>query len=211
MAPCTEATIVWGFSDRLMLIPDSGFQIQDSGFKRRAVGYKRFEELPVWQASIELALATYAATVQPAFRRQRSLRDQLERAALSVSNNIAEGFERGTNQELLTFLYISRGPAGEVRSMLCLLERMPAFSDLESEILNLKSRTESISRQLGAWIRTLRDSDLKGQRYVTEKTRRATQARQEREEFLKKLEQIRKGSAPGTGGLGTGGLGTEKT
>jgi four helix bundle protein len=137
-------------------------------------------------------------SAQPAFRRQRSLRDQLERAALSVSNNIAEGFERGTNQELLTFLYIARGSAGETRSMLCLLERMPVFRDLESEILNLKSSVESVSRQLGAWIRTLRNSELKGQRYVTEKTRRVTQARQEREEFLRKLEQIRKGREPGT-------------
>jgi four helix bundle protein len=189
---------VCDFSDRLALIADSRFQIQDSTFKRRAVRYERFEQLPVWQASVELALATYGMSAQPAFRRQRSLRDQMERAAVSVSNNIAEGFERGTNQELLTFLYISRGSAGEVRSMLCLLERMPAFGNLESEILNLKSRAESISRQLGAWIRTLRDSEMKGQRYVTEKTRRATQARQEREEFLRKFEQIRKGGAPGT-------------
>jgi four helix bundle protein len=172
------------------------------------MGYKRFEELPVWQASIELALATYAMTAQPAFRRQRSLRDQLERAALSVSNNIAEGFERGTNQELLTFLYISRGSAGEVRSMLCLIERMPAFRDLESGILNSKSSVEGVSRQLGAWIRTLRDSDMKGERYVTERTRRATQACQEREEFLKKLEQIRKGGSAGTSSAGTGGPGT---
>lgn len=160
--------------------------------------YERFEQLPAWQGSIDLAVQTYAMTSKPAFRGQRSLRDQMERAAVSVSNNIAEGFERGTNQELLSFLYISRGSAGEVRSMLCLLERMPVFRDLESEILNLKSTVESISRQLGAWIRTLRDSELKGQRYVTEKTRRATQARQEREDFLRKLEQIRKGVAPGT-------------
>ncbi|MGC9995994.1 MAG: four helix bundle protein [Terriglobia bacterium] len=168
--------------------------------------YKRFEELPVWQASIELALAAYAITVQPAFRRQRSLRDQFERAVLSVSNNIAEGFERGTNQELLTFLYISRGSAGEVRSMLCLIQRMPDFRDLESGILNLKSSIESISRQLGAWIRTLRDTDLKGQRYVTEKTRRMDQARQQREEFLKKLERIRKegGSAADSSGTASG-------
>jgi len=168
--------------------------------------YKRFEELPVWQASIELALAAYAITVQPAFRRQRSLRDQFERAVLSVSNNIAEGFERGTNQELLTFLYISRGSAGEVRSMLCLIQRMPDFRDLESGILNLKSSIESISRQLGAWIRSLRDSELKGQRYVNEKTRRADKARQEREEFLKKLERIRKegGSAADSSGTASG-------
>ena len=57
----------------------------------------------------------------------------------------------------------------------------------------MKSSVESISRQLGAWIRSIRDSELKGQRYVSEKTRRADKARQEREEFLKKLEQIRKG------------------
>jgi len=163
------------------------------------MGYKRFEELPVWQASLELALATHAMTAQPVFRRQRSLRDQLERAVLSMSNNIAEGFERGTNQELLKFLYIARGSAGETRSMLCLLERMPSFANLESGILNLKSNVESISRQLGAWIRSLRDSELKGQRYVSEKTRRADKARQEREEFLKKLEQIRRGGSVATG------------
>ena len=59
--------------------------------------YERFEQLPVWLASIELAVEIYAMTGKPAFRRQRSLRDQMERAAVSVSNNIAEGFERGTN------------------------------------------------------------------------------------------------------------------
>ncbi len=89
----------------------------------------------------------YALTEKPAFKTRYSLRDQLERAAVSVSNNIAEGFERGTNQELLTFLYIARGSVGEVRSMLCLLRRIPAFCDLESEILNLKSRAESASKQ----------------------------------------------------------------
>ncbi len=161
--------------------------------------YERFEQLPVWQAGIDLAVQIYAMTAMPVFRRQRSLRDQIERAAVSVSNNIAEGFERGTNQELLAFLYISRGSAGEVRSMLCLVERLPAFRDLESQILNLKSRAESISKQLGAWIRSLQDSDLKGQRYVTEKTRRATVARRDREKFLNKLERIRKGDSPPTG------------
>ena len=158
--------------------------------------YERFEQLPVWQAGIDLAVQTYGMTSKPAFRSQRSLRDQIERAAVSVSNNIAEGFERGTKQELLTFLYIARGSAGEVRSMLCLLERIPAFRDLESDILNLKSKAESISKQLGAWIRSLQDSGMKGQRYVTEKTRQAAQTRRERDEFLEKLDQIRKGDMP---------------
>lgn len=157
--------------------------------------YERFEQLPVWQAAIDLAAAVYALTEMPPFRGRSSLRDQIERAAVSVSNNIAEGFERGSKQELLTFLYIARGSAGEVRSMLCLLEKIPAFADLESGILNLKSCVESISKQLGAWIRTLRDSDLKGERYVTENMRRADMARRDRDEFLQELEQIRNGGA----------------
>jgi len=155
--------------------------------------YERFEELPVWQAAIELAAAVYAMTDKPAFAKRHSLRDQIERASVSVSNNIAEGFERGTKEELLTFLYIARGSAGEVRSMLCLLEKIPLFSDLESDILNLKSKAESISKQLGAWIRSLRDSNHKGERYVNEKTRRVEQTSGDRKEFLEKLEQIRRG------------------
>lgn len=151
--------------------------------------YERFEQLPVWQAAIDLAAAVYAMTETPPFRRRYSLRDQIERAAVSVSNNIAEGFERGTKQELLTCLYIACGSAGEVRSMLCLPQKIPLFADpesgidLESCILNLKSKAESISKQLGAWVRTLRDSDLKGERSVSEKTRRADEAARERREF----------------------------
>jgi four helix bundle protein len=102
--------------------------------------YNRFEELPVWQAAIRLGVDVYALTANRLFLRQRSLRDQIERAAVSVSNNIAEGFERGTTQELLGFLYIARGSAGEVRWMLCLLERLPAFANLKSEISNLNSK-----------------------------------------------------------------------
>src|SRR5215510_7070357 len=101
--------------------------------------YERFEDLPVWKDAIELAVQVYALTADDAFKGQASLRDQLERAAVSVSNNIAEGFERGTTQELITFLYIARGSAGEVRSMLLLLIHMPKFSNLKSQISNLRS------------------------------------------------------------------------
>ncbi|MGH9453590.1 MAG: four helix bundle protein [Terriglobia bacterium] len=112
--------------------------------------YHRFEQLPVWQATVDLAVKIYELTAGPEFKGRYSLRDQIERAAVSVSNNIAEGFERGTNPELLTFLYSARGSTGEVRSMLCLLERIPALRNLESGIGNLKQQTESISKQLGA-------------------------------------------------------------
>ena len=146
--------------------------------------YDRFEQLPVWNAAIDLSVSIHALTARPAFRRRYSLRDQLERAAVSVGNNIAEGFERGTTQELLTFLYIARGSAGEVRSMLCLLERLPGFADLKSEIPNLKSSAEGVSRQLRAWADSLQNSEIKGQRYLTDKSRRTVETRRKREDFL---------------------------
>ncbi len=74
--------------------------------------------------------------------------------------------------------------------MLCLLERLSVFADLKSEISNLKSQAESISRQLRAWAESLQDSKIKGQRYLTEKTRRAAQSAREREEFLQRLKDI---------------------
>lgn len=154
--------------------------------------YERFEDLPVWKAAIELAENIYALTEKAQFRRKYSLRDQIERAAVSVSNNIAEGFERGTTQELLTFLYIARGSAGEVRSMLCFVERLAAFNDLKSEISDLKSRAESISRQLRAWADSLQNSEIKGQRYLNEKGRRIDKSKKEREEFLSTLKNYQK-------------------
>ena len=153
--------------------------------------YSRFEDLPVWIDAIELAVQVYHFNGQPNFKGRYSLKDQIERAAVSVSNNIAEGFERGTTQELLTFLYIARGSCGEVRSMLCLLERLPHFQNLKSEISELKSKAESVSRQLRAWADSLQNSDIRGQRYLTEKTRSKASEAREREEFLKELEEIR--------------------
>ena len=153
--------------------------------------YQRFEDLPVWNEAINLAVKIYDLTSAPEFRSRYSLRDQLERAAVSVSNNIAEGFERGTNNELLAFIYIARGSAGEVRSMLCLLERIPAFRSLANDIAALKKMAENCSRQLRAWAGSLQNSDFKGERHVTQRMKRARQAAREREEFLKELAEIR--------------------
>ena len=157
--------------------------------------YNRFEELPVWKDAIELAVRVFQLTTRTSFRRYRSIRDQIERAAMSVSNNIAEGFERGTTKETLTFLYIARGSCGETRSILCLGERLPDISNgsanLRSEISDLKSKSESVSRQLRAWANSLQNTEIRGQRYLTEKSRRLSQQAREREEFLKELEEIR--------------------
>lgn len=152
--------------------------------------YKRFEDLPVWQDAAGLARRMYEFTALEPFRRHPGLRDQLERAALSISNNIAEGFERGTTNELLGFLYIARGSAGEVRSMLRVLEGWKAFGDLKSHISDLTGRSEKISRQIYGWIENLKNSDISGQRHLDEKSKASYTGRKDREAFLEELRRI---------------------
>ena len=110
--------------------------------------YETFEDLPVWQKAAELYdLADDFLDHAPA-RLRPSFRDQLERAVVSVSNNIAEGFERGTTAELLQFIYIARGSAGEVRSMLSLLLRRRWAADFKSEISNFKFQISNLRLRL---------------------------------------------------------------
>ncbi|MFC7339130.1 four helix bundle protein [Haloferula chungangensis] len=133
--------------------------------------YERFEDLPVWQAAIQLVEGCEDFLIAAKDKITFSKRDQLDRCSLSVSNNIAEGFERDTTNELLAFLYIARGSAGEVRSMLCYFERRPALRDFKSQISNLKPLAESCSRQLRAWADSLQNSDIKGQRHLNQQSK----------------------------------------
>lgn len=153
--------------------------------------YERFEDLPVWQTAAELYELTEELLETEGFQATRGFRDQLDRAALSVSNNIAEGFERGTTNELLAFLYIARGSAGEVRSMLTLKSRRAVKakwpSHLKSEISNLKSLAESCSRQIRAWADSLQNSDIKGQRHLNDKTRAEVEGKRRSDAFNLKL------------------------
>ena len=152
--------------------------------------YRRFEDLPVWNDSADFAVRTYEFTAVEQFRRPPGLRDQLERAAQSISNNIAEGFERGSTSELLAFLYISRGSAGEVRSMLKVLLKWSAFNNLKSQISDLIKHSEKISRQLYGWIESLKNSDISGQRRLDDKTRNAYESRKGRQDFLDEIDRI---------------------
>ena len=149
--------------------------------------YKRFEDLPVWQAAAQLYERTDDLLAKPLAGLRHSFRDQLERAVLSVSNNIAEGFERGSTSELLQFIYISRGSSGEVRSMLSLLKRRPWAKHLESEISNLTSIAEACSRQLRGWAESLQNSEIKGQRHLNQTTKRQYEQKQRAEAMQKTL------------------------
>jgi four helix bundle protein len=152
--------------------------------------YQNFEDLPVWNEAIRLAEHIYALTEGNNLRGYGSLRDQIERAGLSVSNNIAEGFERGTTADLLKFIYIARGSAGEVRSMLRLMGRIPVFKNFKSEISNLVSLALSCSRQLRGWADSLQNSDIKGQRYKTIKDKSQAEQKERAKAFTKKLREM---------------------
>src|SRR6266540_2115859 len=147
--------------------------------------YQRFEDLPVWQEAARLYDRADDFLEDAPRRLRPSFRDQLERAVLSVSNNIAEGFERGTTNELLAFIYIARGSAGEARSMLCLLQRRPWMNDFKSQIADLKSLAISCSKHLRAWADHLQNSNIKGQRHLNRRTR-------EREEQTQRAKSLQK-------------------
>ena len=79
---------------------------------------KNFEELEIWKEARKLTRAIYQLTKREKFSRDFSLRDQIQRAVVSIMSNIAEGFERDGNQEFVQFLYVAKASCGEVRSQL---------------------------------------------------------------------------------------------
>ena len=157
--------------------------------------YTRFEEVPVWQDAADLAVAIFELTEDPAFRNKGDIANQIQRAGLSISNNIAEGFERGTTQELITFLYYARGSAGEVRSILAVCQRMKAFSHLKSKISDLTSKAESISRQVRGWTDSLQNTDIKGPRYLNEKSRAGYEQGKRATAFMETLKKANEEAA----------------
>jgi len=82
------------------------------------VKVKNFEDLEIWKDARMLIRIIYRITREPKFSKDFALRDQIQRAGVSIMSNIAEGFERGGNQELIHFLYIAKASCGEVRSQL---------------------------------------------------------------------------------------------
>jgi len=158
--------------------------------------YERFEDLPVWKTAMELALGVYELTKDRFFNQPGDLADQLRRASLSISNNTAEGFERGSTAELLAYLYIARGSAGETRSMLCFLERCPDAAHLKSQVSHLKPLAESCSRQIRAWADDLQNSDVKGQRHLNDRSRRAYEGQHRAEAFQRQVDEILRRARP---------------
>lgn len=152
--------------------------------------YHRFEDLPVWKDGARLFVRIDALCGDREVTRRGDIANQIHRAALSITNNIAEGFEQGSTQQFITFLYHAKGSAGEVRSILHQLLAMPRFSHLKSEISDLRSKAESVSRQLSAFADSLQNCDIEGPRYLTDEVRQEASRRSSREAFESRITEI---------------------
>lgn len=124
---------------------------------------KSFEETDVWKESRELVKLVYKLTNGLTFKKDHGLTDQVRRASVSILSNIAEGFERGSNAELLHFLYVAKGSAGEVRAQMYVALDQGYVS--QTDRLKVHELCINISSQIAGLIKYLKRSGLKGSKF----------------------------------------------
>jgi four helix bundle protein len=115
---------------------------------------KRFEEMKVWQDSRMITKHIYQISSMGKFAKDYGLRDQIQRASVSVMSNIAEGYERDSNREFIKFLGYSKGSIGEVRSLLYVALDNEYLTEAKFE--ELRDESIAISQQLSNFEKYLR-------------------------------------------------------
>ena len=121
---------------------------------------KRFEELVIWQKSRDFAKMIYSLTRTLAFAKDYGLKDQIQRAAVSVGSNIAEGFERNGNVEFTNFLFIAKGSCGEVRSQLYIAYDLGYITRVQFE--EAVSQSVELSKSIYSFVKSLKSSSYRG-------------------------------------------------
>ena len=111
---------------------------------------EKFEDILSWKKAEILTMEIYNLLKN---NRDYSFKDQIQRASVSIMNNIAEGFERRSNKEFKQFLFIAKGSAGETISMLHLAIQLGYIKDVEYK--KLSDSTVEISKLLSGLIKTL--------------------------------------------------------
>ena len=111
---------------------------------------EQFEDIVAWKKKKNVSAQVYSLFKS---NKDYGFKDQIQRASVSIMNNIAEGFERSSNAEFRQFLYIAKGSCGEVRSMLYLAKELNYLS--ESEFNSLLNNLLEISKALSGLIKSL--------------------------------------------------------
>lgn len=111
---------------------------------------EKFEDVLAWQKGKELTVCIYGILKTC---KDYGFKGQIERASVSIMNNIAEGFERKTNKELRNFLFIAKGSTGETRSMLDLGLELGYLG--EKDFKKMYNLSVEISRLLSGFIKSL--------------------------------------------------------
>lgn len=117
-----------------------------------------FEEIISWQAAIDLATEIYAITNEKTFQSDFDLSRQMRRAIVSVSSNIAEGFERQTQKEFIQFLFIAKGSVGELRTQLLIARNLKYIN--EDKYIELNKKSIEISKLISKFITYLKSLQL---------------------------------------------------
>jgi len=114
-----------------------------------------FEDLVVWQKAQELAVKIYhLAELNKFIKNDFTLKDQLKRSAISISDNIAEGFEYNNNPDFYRFLRITKGSCGELRNKILFIKRL---KNIEETIGNeLNKEATMLGRQLGELLKKVK-------------------------------------------------------
>ena len=116
---------------------------------------QKFEDMKVWQDAREFVKRIYKSSSNEKFKKDFGLRDQIQRASVSIMSNIAEGYERDSNKELIRFLIIAKGSAGEVRSLLYVANDLGYIT--ENEFSNHYESAVSIIKQISNFIKYLKE------------------------------------------------------
>jgi four helix bundle protein len=124
----------------------------------------RFEEIEAWQKARTLTQGIYHVTSRGEFARDYGLRDLIRRSAVSIMSNIAEGFDREGNKELIQSLTIAKGSTSELKSQLYVA--VDASHIPQQKFDELFVLSEEVTRLIGGFIRHLKASDLRGRKYV---------------------------------------------
>jgi four helix bundle protein len=111
------------------------------------VKIQRFEDLIAWQKARQLTKEIYQVTNDGAFCKDYGLRDQIRRAAVSITSNLAEGFERGGRAEFHQFVVIAKASCAEVRSQLYIALDVGYIS--ESRFNHLNAMAQEVAKVLG--------------------------------------------------------------